>query len=149
MSDDGVGVFAARRARELLEPGEAVMVREAEIAGFGLLDLLEGFASAVIVDALHHPELEPGEIAELDEGSFAAASHLVTGHQIDLPTALELGREMKRSVPDRIAIVGVQIADDLTMGERCTPPVEAAVEAAARRALEIARCFLAEGAAND
>jgi hydrogenase maturation protease len=141
LSDDGVGVFAARRARELVEPDEPIDIKEAELAGFALVDLLSGYESAVIVDALHGTGGQPGEVVALHMGNFAATTHLVTGHQIDLPTAIRLGEEMGRSVPQKIKIVGIQIADDRTLSEECTPEVQKAIEPAARLALKVARQY--------
>ncbi len=139
LRDDGVGVYAARRAGELLRPDDDIDVEEAEIAGFALLDLLAGYERAVIIDAVHLEGHQPGDVVALDVGRFAATTHLVTGHQIDLPTALELGREMGRPVPPEVHIVGVQVVDDSTLSEECTPPVQQAVDLAAERALDIAR----------
>ena len=139
LRDDGVGVYAARRAGELLRPDDDIDVEEAEIAGFALLDLLAGYERAVIIDAVHLEGHQPGDVVALDVGRFAATTHLVTGHQIDLPTALELGREMGRPVPPEVHIVGVQVGDDSTLSEECTPPVQQAVDLAAERALDIAR----------
>lgn len=147
LTDDGVGIYAARRAREILEStaGTAetagIDVKEAELAGFGLLDLLDGYTHAVIVDAVHGTDRAPGEIVPLEMESFKSATHLSAGHEIDLPTAVELARQMEQDVPEEIAIIGVQIADDLTLSEECTPEVKAAIEPAAFLALEKARGF--------
>ncbi len=147
LTDDGVGVYAARKAREILRSTAStaetagIDVKEAELAGFGLLDLLDGYTHAVIVDALHSPDHRPGEIIPLSVDSFTTATHLTAGHEIDLPTALRLGKKMGQEVPEEVAIIGVRIADDLTLSEKCTPEVEAAIEPAALLALEKARAM--------
>jgi hydrogenase maturation protease len=139
LSDDGVGVHAARRAQELLEADEDIEIKEAEIAGFALLDLLDGFERAVIIDALNRPGRAPGEASLHTIESFEPTSHLISGHQIDLPTAVALGRELGQSPPSEIYIVGIQVSDDRTLAERCTPAVERAIDPAARLALAVAR----------
>jgi len=130
LSDDGIGVLAARKARELLVDGEEIDVKEAEIAGFALLDLLEGYRRAVVIDAVRLDGLSPGEIALLPMDRFEPTSHLTMGHQIDLPTAARLGAEMGSLFPEEVVIVGVQVADDLTVSEACTPEVAGAIEPA-------------------
>lgn len=142
MTDDGVGVYAVRKVREYLDPNDAIDTVEAEIAGFALLDLLEGYPSAVIIDAVSLPDLAPGEIVLRGIEAFEPTSHLMTAHQIDLPTAIALGRQLERDMPRQVAVVGVQAADDHTLGETCTDAVQAAIEPAARQALEIARSWL-------
>lgn len=100
---------------------------------------MEGYGRAVVIDAVHQPGLRPGEIAVLRMDRFEPTSHLTMGHQIDLPTAAVLGSEMGALFPQDVVIVGVQVADDLTVSEACTPAVERAIEPAALRALELAR----------
>ncbi len=139
LSDDGVGVYAARHARGLLEPSDAIDVQEAEIGGFGLLDLLEGYRACVILDASLSPDLEPGEIRRLGPEASRPSARLVMGHQVDLPTALGLGRALHRHMPEEVVILAVGVAEPLLLGESCTAPVAAAIEPAARLAVALAR----------
>lgn len=139
LSDDGVGIYAVRRARELLEPGEPIDVEEAELAGFGLMDLLEGYGACVIVDAVEWMDLAPGEVRRIEIGDFAPTTRLAAGHQIDLPTALELGRTLDRPMPERVVILAVGVEDPRLLGETCTEAVIAAIEPAARLAVDLAR----------
>jgi len=139
MSDDGVGIYAVRRVRELLDPSEPIDVEEAELAGFGLMDLLEGYGACVIIDAVEWPDMVPGEVRPLEITDFAPTARLAAGHQIDLPTALELGRTLNRPMPERVVIVAVQVQDPRLFGEQCTDKVAAAIEPAANLAIDLAR----------
>lgn len=137
LCDDGVGIKVARRIAEL-GPHPGIVVKEAELAGFALIDLLEGFERAVVVDAVRLRDAEPGEIVIFDGAQLEPSLHLVAGHQIDLPTALAMGRQLGRPVPHTVSIVGIQVQDDRTFSESCTPAVEAAIERAAQVVLEVA-----------
>jgi hydrogenase maturation protease len=137
LCDDGVGIKAARYISEM-GPLPGVVVKEAELAGFALIDMLEGFDCAVVIDAVRLRDGKPGDIVVFDSSSLEPSLHLVAGHQIDLPTALEMGRRLGRPVPNIVHIVGVQIENDTTFSESCTPDVEAAIPEAARTALRIA-----------
>jgi len=137
LRDDGVGIKAVRFLVET-GPHSGVDLKEAEVAGFALLDLLEGYRRAVVIDAVRLSDAEPGQIVVFSSDALQPSLHLVAGHQIDLPSALELGRQLGRPVPEVVHIVGVQVADDRTFDEHCTPAVEAAVPEAARVALRIA-----------
>lgn len=139
LTDDAVGLHVARRVRELLGHDEHIEVKEAELAGFALVDLLAGYQRAVIVDAVRLVDHTPGEIVVHGVESFEPTLHLVSGHEIDLPTAVTLGHKMGYPMPREIFIVGVQVLDNRTLSETCTPQVQRAIEPAARRALEIAR----------
>jgi hydrogenase maturation protease len=136
LCDDGVGIKAARYIAEL-GPNPNLVVKEAEVAGFALIDLLEGFERAIVIDAVKLRDSAPGEVVVFDSSSLEPSLHLVAGHQIDLPTALEMGRRLGRPVPSQVYIVGVQIEDDRTFDEKCTPSVEAAIPTAAHVALRL------------
>jgi hydrogenase maturation protease len=57
--DDGVGVFAARKLRELLPPG--INVREESGEGARLMDAWDGFSCVILIDAVNTGG-RPGEI---------------------------------------------------------------------------------------
>jgi hydrogenase maturation protease len=137
LRDDGVGIKIVRHLAQS-DPYAEVDLKEAEVAGFALLDLLEGYERVVVVDAVRLRDTEPGEIVVFSADALQPSLHLVAGHQIDLPSALELGRQLGRPVPEAVHIVGVQVADDRTFDEHCSPAVEAAIPAAAAAALRIA-----------
>lgn len=139
MTDDGVGVHAARRARSLLAGSGRVDVAEAEVAGFALLDLLRDRTRVVIIDALAGGGAAPGTIRVESLDAFRPSLHLCAGHEIDLPTAIEMGRQMGHRMPSEIHLVVVEVEDARTLGESCTPAVQAAIEPAALRAIELAR----------
>ena len=137
LCDDGVGIKVARYiADNAVHPG--IDVETAELAGFALLDLLEGYDRAVIVDAVRMRDASPGDVNVFEASALEPSLHLVAGHQIDLPTALELGRRLERPLPKTVHVVGVQICDDTTFSETCTPAVEAAIPLAATIALRVA-----------
>lgn len=131
LTDDGVGIYAARAAGELLR-GTDTDVREVEMGGFALLDELEGYGHAVVVDAVSYDRCRAGEVMIIREVGMPPSLHLSAGHQVDLPTALAFGRRLGRPVPEDVTVVGVQASDVTTFGERCTPAVEAAIPVAAR-----------------
>jgi hydrogenase maturation protease len=137
LCDDGVGIKVVRFLAQNNARAD-VVYKEAELAGFALIDLLEGFERAIVVDAVRlRDATAPGEVTVFEASRLEPSMHLVAGHQIDLPTALEMGRRLGRPVPDLVRVVGVQIENDTTFSESCTPAVEAAIPAAADAVLRI------------
>ena len=57
---------------------------------------------------------------------------------MNLSTALEFGRQAGAHLPEneQIRLVGIEAADTLTFGERCTPAVQAAIPRAVKFVLE-------------
>lgn len=138
VGDDGVGIRVVEHLRgEELPPG--VELEEAGTAGLAILDLAVGFDRLVVVDAID-ASLEPGTLLELDRAALEHMSgrHLVSPHDADLLTALKLGHELGLAMPAEITCVAIQVADLVTLGEGCTPKVEAAIPAAAAAALRLA-----------
>ncbi len=150
VTDDGVGIYCARHAASLLAQRGArhVAVREAELGGFALLTLLEGFTRAVIIDAIKLQGRAVGEIIELSADDLPPASHLVSGHQIDLATALAFGAQLGLSMPAPVHVIAIQIEDDITFGERLSPAVARAVPEAAALAVTLV-CASEEGARGE
>jgi hydrogenase maturation protease len=140
LTDDGVGIYVARAVRQRLSErpdAPEVDVVEAETAGFALLELLQGWERVIVVDALQLDGLQPGEIVRIDPGDLRTSLRLRSIHEIDLPTALALGRELGHPMPDEVLIVAVQAADLRTFGEELTAPVAAALPLAVEEILRL------------
>jgi hydrogenase maturation protease len=143
LTDDGIGIHAVRLVRQRAE-NAGVSVKEAEVAGFALLDVLDGYDAVVVVDAVRLADSMPGDVIVVDAETMPPSLHLVAGHQVDLPTALALGRESGAHMPLRATVVGVQIEDDRTFGMEPTPAVAAVAEHAGDLALQLALAMTAD-----
>ncbi|HER44077.1 MAG TPA: hydrogenase maturation protease, partial [Candidatus Eisenbacteria bacterium] len=129
LSDDGAGIYAARAAREGLA-GRADVV-EAELAGFDLIEILEGYGRAIIIDAIDLDGEAPGSVFRLSPDDLRITPRLASFHDIDIVTAVALGKRLGLEMPSEILIYAVQVKDALTLNEGCTPDVEAAIPALA------------------
>ena len=108
--DDGVGVQAVRRLQELALPG-GVKVLDAGTAGIGLLDLLEGYERAVIIDAAEMG-LHPGSVVKFrpEATQFRTPDLRLSLHSADVAGVLELARLLGKRLPE-LAVIGVQPRD--------------------------------------
>ena len=126
LRDDGIGIYVARSLRDRV--GGAADVKEAELAGLDLIELLKDYERAYIVDAIQLDGEEPGTVFRMKPDDIRITPRLASFHDIDLVTALELGRRLELPMPREVVIFGVQVADALTLGESCTASVERAIE---------------------
>ena len=135
LSDDAVGLKVVERFRELLaeRPLQEVDVSCSMRGGLDLLDLLGGYARAVIVDALTLPEPSPGRVHELDLSSVAGMVRLVGSHEISVSQAFQLAARFDIPMPGEVVIFGIEAGEVLEFSEELTPPVARAVEPLARR----------------
>jgi hydrogenase maturation protease len=125
LCDDGVGVYVARVLEKRL--GGAADVRAAELAGLDLLEMLKGYDRAYIVDAINLDGERPGTVFRMRPDDIRITPRLASFHDIDLVTALELGRRLELPMPADVIVLGVQVEDALTLRERCTAAVEGAI----------------------
>jgi len=125
LSDDGAGIYVARALMGRL--GEAADVREAELAGLDLIEMLNGYDRAFIVDAIMLDGEEPGVVFKMKPDDIRTTPRLASFHDIDMVTALALGRRLQFHMPEEVVIFGVQAEDTLTLAERCTDAVRSVI----------------------
>lgn len=137
LSDDGAGVYAARELMQLLDGVNNISVVESEVAGFALIELMEGFQRIILLDTISFDDLAPGTVLRLDPGDLRTSLRIRSVHEIDLPTALKLGRQLGLAMPEEILIFGIQAADPWTLGECLSEPVKCGMQQAIKQVLAI------------
>jgi len=107
LSDEGVGIHAIRALREASMP-DHVKIFEFGTRGLEILEAVQGFKKAIIIDAVRSGA-PPGSIRrwELVELLDTGAPRMLNLHEIDLLTALKVGRATAR-LPDEVIIIGVE-----------------------------------------
>jgi hydrogenase maturation protease len=126
--DDGVGIWVARKLRDILQDRPEIDVVPLPWAGFSLLDVLVGRKRAAIIDCLCTGLYPPGTVVRLNEKNYCGSVRLNSFHDINFVTVLELGRRMGWTMPEHIAIWGVEGAEMKEFTEMLSPPVQAASE---------------------
>jgi len=126
LSDDSVGFRVIQGLRDKLSrPGLTLM--ESSASGLGLLDLTAGYDKVIIIDAIKTKGGQAGEIYRLSAENLSDTRHLASPHDINLATALELGKKLGIALPQQIIIFAIEVVDVTTFSERCTPEVEKAI----------------------
>jgi len=132
-ADDGAGVEVVRRLAGRVPAG----VRLIEVGGepAGLLDAWDGLGTVVVVDAVRTGG-EPGTVHRLDASTEPLPARMgsASTHGLGLAEALELGRALDR-LPARVVVVGIEVADDRTVGGGLSRAVHDAIEGAAASVL--------------
>jgi hydrogenase maturation protease len=126
LSDDGVGIAAARSVRSGLAGRRDVDVVESSLAGVALLDLFLGYDRAIVIDAIRTRRAAPGSVFELspaDLDPVAAPSPHFTG----LPEMLAVARQLRLAFPADVRILAVEVEDAATIGGGMSEPVREAV----------------------
>ena len=139
LTDDGVGIRVARFLESGLGGAPGLDVAEASVGGLRLMQVVAGYDRVILVDAIQTAQGQPGEIYLLTLDAFCTTLHSGCSHDMDLFTALELGRRLGMDMPEDVHIVAIEAADVLSFGESCTPQVEAAIIPAAQEVLRLLR----------
>lgn len=145
LKDDSVGLRIAQQLSEVLKDDPDVEIGEDYWGGLRLMERMIGFDRAVIIDAIC-TGAEPGTIHLLTPDgipTFRSASV----HDVNLTTALEVGRRAGAALPntDQILLVGIEALDVQTFDESLSPEVEQAIP----RALDMVLTALNDKKEND
>lgn len=137
LTDDSVGLRVAGELKSALAGRNGITVDEDCWGGLRLMERLIGFDRAIIVDAIQTGG-PPGTVRTLSPKDIPT-QHSASAHDVNLPTALAFGRKMGLHLPEdsEIILVAIEAVDILTFGERCTPPVEAAIPQAVQLVLNL------------
>lgn len=136
MCDDAVGLKVSE-AIEKMNLSDVDTLQEA-IGGLEIIPMLTGYRFAIIVDAIQTKGYEPGTVLLFEPESFDCTIADVPAHDVNLATAIRIGRQLDNSVmPEAIRFVAIEVEDLQTMSEEMTPKVEAAVESAKNAVLHL------------
>ncbi|MGD2064828.1 MAG: hydrogenase maturation protease [Dehalococcoidia bacterium] len=135
LSDDGVGIRVAQEVGKKLDDPQ-ITVSETSAAGLSLLDSLIGYNNVIIIDAIQTKGGKAGQIYRMKPEDFSFAKHISSPHQINLVTALELGKVLNLAMPQEISIFAVEAKDTTSFSEECTPEVEQAIPEAVKMVLD-------------
>ena len=112
LGDDGVGWVVAEEISKLKScESTEVVVDCLSVGGLTLMEHLVGFDRAIVVDALHTTLHPVGTVIhlQLEDLPEKIAGHLASAHDVNLKTALQLGREMGAQLPGEITIIGIEV----------------------------------------
>ena len=139
LGDDAVGLLAARRLRALLP--ETVDVVESGGGGLDLLDALEGYDRAVLLDAILTGKHPPGAILEFSAEDFKK-DEVPSPHYAGLPTVIQLAESLGIRFPTIFQIVSVEVENPYEILECLSQPVETALPAIVERVRRIVHGWL-------
>jgi len=136
MSDDAVGLNVSAAIEKMNLP-DIDTLQEA-VGGLEIIPMVSGYRFAVIVDAIQTRMYTPGTVLIFDPEDFDSTVASVPAHDVNLATAIKIGRELdNRVMPDVIKFIAIEVEDLQTMSEEMTPLVEAAVGPACNAVLHV------------
>ena len=124
LTDDAVGI---RVAEELAREFPDITVEATSEAGLSILDNVTGYDKLVIIDSIKTGKGKPGELYKLTLEDLQPKSDFSSSHGLDIATALKLGEMMGYPMPTEVSIYAVEVKDNTSFGEKCTPELERSI----------------------
>ena len=126
LSDDGVGLVVAERLRERVD---GVDVISTPLTGLHLLDLMVGYDSVFLIDAMITTESQPGELTFIRPDEISLPT--LCSHGFNLLEILKLGKKLGLPVPELKWVYGITIGRSPAFGEEPSVELMKKVEAMA------------------
>jgi len=133
LTDDGVGLKVARKLGEEKPEWE---VMETSEAGLVLLELVAGYDKLIIIDSVKTEGGKPGEVYKLGLEDLGTVLEFPSSHGIGIPDAFELGEKLGYKIPKQVSIYAIEVKDNLSFAEECTPEIEERIPSIARQIIE-------------
>jgi hydrogenase maturation protease len=118
LSDDGVGLLAAEKLRHRI-PGADVA--SSAMIGLSLFDLIIGYDTLFIIDAMTTRDGKLGELKIIGEDDRHGTLHLFSSHGLNVFELMELGVRCGYDMPRLSAVYGIEIGDKVAFGETLSP----------------------------
>jgi hydrogenase maturation protease len=131
LSDDGVPVRLIHDLKDRLstdlkvsESQNKFTFETSAIGGLDLLDLLEGYEIAILIDTQLTSRRKPGEIHEFTPDNFEETFHLSSQHDLTFHEALRFAKEMGISMPGDIRIIAIEIVENKKLSFEFSEEIE-------------------------
>ena len=117
LRDDSVGLRLVKELKGLLADNPDIELIEDYWGGLRLMEQMVGYDRAIIMDAIR-TGASPGTIHLLSPEDIPT-QRSASAHDVNLPTALEFGRQAGAHLPtsENILLVGIEAADVQTFDE--------------------------------
>lgn len=128
LSDDGVGLALAEMLRSKLH---GVDVAESAMIGLSLFDLVMGYDTIFIIDAMTTKGGKMGELKKIGKDDRCGTLHLFSSHGLNIFELMELGVQCGFEMPRLAAVYGVEIGSEVAFDENLSPELNEKVPAIA------------------
>lgn len=128
LGDDGVGIYIVNELEKIIGKHEGIDFESISWGGFRVIDVLQNYKTAIIIDAISSGKNPEGYIHVLDKNNFLSSVRMVSFHDINFATAIEFAERMNIPVPSKFYIYGIEVRNADLFSESLSPAVQQAAE---------------------
>ncbi len=121
LSDDAVGIRVAQTIGKQIPN---LYVATTSGVGVNLLDHVIGYDRLIIIDSIKLQNATAGDVYKLSLDDLESSLDLTPLHGMNIATTIKFGRGLGYDIPSKIIIYAIQIVDNSTFQEQCTPQIE-------------------------
>ena len=122
LTDDGIGPKLVEDLKKSDFP-DHVKFQNAFIGGLEILEVIQGYAKVIFIDAIITKGGIPGTVYHFRPDDFRETLHLSNLHDVNFLTSLELGKKMNMSLPAEIHIIAVEVIEDRIFSDQFSPGI--------------------------
>ncbi|MFH0864745.1 MAG: hydrogenase maturation protease [Bacteroidota bacterium] len=123
LTDDGIGIKLLNDLKEKF-PYDDADYEALSIGGLEIVELLSGYKTVIILDAIKTMNGVPGSIYRFVPDDFKATLHIDNIHDISFLNALKVGKKLGYEMPSQIEIIAVEIIEDMVFSSEFTPRLQ-------------------------
>ena len=126
LCDDAVGIEAARLVYSRVQSDDIDFI-EASVGGIALVEMLQGYDRALIIDAIETNGGRAGDLYRIELNNYRVLRDSGLSHSVGLLEGLELGKMLDMKLPDRLDIYAIEVQDVCTFSTEMTRAVTEAL----------------------
>ncbi len=125
MGDDAAGLKVVDMLST--ESDGSADFRKCFSTGFEVMESIEGYDMAIIVDTICTGRYKRGEIVRIEPEEIQYSKRIASFHDFDLLMSVELGRRLGLKMPTDIKIYGIEISESTEFSENISDEVRSAI----------------------
>ena len=115
MSDDGIGLLVAGDVHKRVSDFDLDITCG---GGFQVVDTIQGYQKAVIIDAMITGKFEPGTLVRLEVGSDISTLRSGHSHALNFVQAVEMARSCGAPLPEDIVVYAIEVEEVRTVSDK-------------------------------
>jgi hydrogenase maturation protease len=123
LMDDGIPIRIISDLEQSVH-SESIDYTTSVVGGLELLELLNDFHTAILIDTIKTPGGKPGDVYQFDPSNCRETYHLSCSHDVSFREALELGKTLGYNLPKRIIIFAIEIEKNLDLSMELSEALE-------------------------
>jgi hydrogenase maturation protease len=126
LGDDAVGILVANELKKRIAHSDIEVEATSAISHY-LWDIASGYDKLIIIDSIITGKKKAGSIYRLKPEELEKKYLPASSHQIGIIDALTRGRKLGFPIPQKIVVYAIEVKDNITFSESCTPEVMKAI----------------------